>query len=156
MTPRRDAVIRRAATRAMVLLKNDGPLLPLAGDVRRVALIGPHARYGRVQGGGSARVRPVHRPGPLDALTSRGFDVVVRARRVIDKFLPTIHGEFTVELADGERERRRRRPTGCRGAADQSPGRRRRRRAADHPDHRRLHARRDGRRGSSGCGPSAR
>ena len=51
--PATDAVIRRAATRAMVLLKNDGGVLPLPADVHRIALIGPHARYGRVQGGGT-------------------------------------------------------------------------------------------------------
>jgi beta-glucosidase len=101
--PATDDVIRRAATRAMVLLKNEEAQLPLPADVRRIALIGPHAQYGRVQGGGSARVRPVLRPGPLDALMSRGFDVSFEPGGVIDKFLPTVHGEFTVELADGDR-----------------------------------------------------
>ncbi len=101
--PRTDDVIRLAATRAMVLLKNDGPLLPLAAAGRRIALIGPNARYGRVQGGGSARVKPVQRPGPLDALRGRGLDVSFIAGGAIDKYLPTVHGEFTVERADGER-----------------------------------------------------
>ncbi len=102
--PATDAVIRRAATRAMVLLKNEGAQLPLPAALRRIALIGPHARYGRVQGGGSARVRPVLRPGPLEALTNRGFDVSFETGGVIDKFLPTVHGEFTVELGDGDGE----------------------------------------------------
>ena len=101
--PATDAVIRRAATRAMVLLKNEDAQLPLPAEVRRIALIGPHARYGRLQGGGSARVRPVLQPGPLDSLTGRGFDVSFAPGGVIDKFLPTVHGEFTVELGDGER-----------------------------------------------------
>lgn len=35
------AVAREAATRAIVLLRNDGDLLPLSPDLRRVALIGP-------------------------------------------------------------------------------------------------------------------
>jgi beta-glucosidase len=70
--------------------------------VRSIALIGPNARYGRVQGGGSARVRPVHRPGPLDALTSRGFEVTFEPGGSIARFLPTVHGEFTIELVDGE------------------------------------------------------
>jgi beta-glucosidase len=101
--PATDAVIRRAATRAMVLLKNEGKSLPLPASVRRIALIGPHARYGRVQGGGSARVRPVLRPGPLDGLTRRGFDVSFEPGGVIDKFLPRAHGDFTVVLLDGDR-----------------------------------------------------
>ena len=95
-------VIRRAAARAAVLLKNDTGLLPLSPAVRSIALIGPNARYGRVQGGGSARVRPVHRPGPLDALTSRGFEVTFEPGGSIARFLPTVHGEFTIELVDGE------------------------------------------------------
>ena len=121
MIPATDAVIRRAATRAMVLLKNDGVLLPLPADVHRIALIGPHARYGRVQGGGSARVRPVLRPGPLDALTSRGFDVSFEPGGVIDKFLPTVHGEFTVELAAGGAPRRTSETDRLSWRGDQSP-----------------------------------
>jgi beta-glucosidase len=100
--PATDAVIRRAATRAMVLLKNEGPVLPLAADAHRIALIGPNARYGRVQGGGSARVKPIQRPGPLDVLRGRGFDVSFTPGGAIDKYLPTVHGDFTVERADGE------------------------------------------------------
>ena len=96
-------VIRRAAARATVLLKNDTSLLPLSPAVRSIALIGPNARYGRVQGGGSARVRPVHRPGPLDALTLRGLEVTFEAGGSIARYLPSVHGEFTIELVDGER-----------------------------------------------------
>ena len=66
------AVCRRAAAAGMVLLKNDDDVLPL-GPTTRIALIGPYADTGRVQGGGSARVRP-DRPAPiLPALRARGF-----------------------------------------------------------------------------------
>ena len=37
------AVIRRAASRGMVLLRNEGGLLPLTSGTQRVALIGPYA-----------------------------------------------------------------------------------------------------------------
>ena len=94
------SVIRRATARAMVLLKNDGGVLPLAGDVRRVALIGPYARYGRPQGGGSARVQPNHGRGPLEALEARGFDVVFDPGGSIAKYLPTVRGDFTVSFRD--------------------------------------------------------
>jgi beta-glucosidase len=100
--PATGEVIRRAATRATVLLKNDTALLPLSPAVRTIALIGPNAKYGRVQGGGSARVRPVHRPGPLEALTSRGLEVTYEPGGSIDRFLPTVHGEFVIELVDEE------------------------------------------------------
>ena len=42
----------------MVLLKNDGGLLPFGLTTQRLALIGPNAAEGKVQGGGSAQVRP--------------------------------------------------------------------------------------------------
>ena len=94
------AVIRRGATRAMVLLKNDAGLLPLGPTPRRVALIGPYARYGRPQGGGSARVRPDHGRGPLEALEARGLDVTFEPGGSITKYLPTVRGDFTLDLSD--------------------------------------------------------
>ncbi len=93
-------VIRRAAIRSMVLLKDEDAALPLAPTVRRIALIGPYARYGRPQGGGSARVRPDHGRGPFDALEARGFDVAFEPGGSIAKYLPTVRGEFTVTFED--------------------------------------------------------
>jgi beta-glucosidase len=93
-------VIRAAAARAMVLLKNEGDALPLAPTARRIALIGPYARFGRPQGGGSARVRADHGRGPFDALAARGFDVTLEPGGSIAKYLPVVRGEFAVELAD--------------------------------------------------------
>ncbi|MCC3269245.1 glycoside hydrolase family 3 C-terminal domain-containing protein [Arthrobacter gengyunqii] len=63
---------RRAAAASMVLLKNDGGLLPLdaggPGAGGTVAVIGELARTPRYQGSGSSRVNPVHLVSPLDAL----------------------------------------------------------------------------------------
>jgi beta-glucosidase len=98
--PATDELIRRAAARATVLLKNDGDVLPLARVADRVALIGPYARFGRPQGGGSARVRPNHGRGPLDALAGRGFDVTFEAGGSIARYLPTARGDFTVRFDD--------------------------------------------------------
>ncbi|HSS62282.1 MAG TPA: glycoside hydrolase family 3 C-terminal domain-containing protein [Candidatus Limnocylindrales bacterium] len=62
-------LMREAAVRSFVLLKNERGLLPLpAGSVERVALIGPNAIEPQLQGGGSVRVLPVVRPGIADAL----------------------------------------------------------------------------------------
>jgi beta-glucosidase len=93
-------VIRRAAARAMVLLRNERGVLPLRATARRIALIGPYARFGRPQGGGSARVRPDHGRGPFEALTDRGFDVTFQPGGSIAKYLPTVRGDFTVTFAD--------------------------------------------------------
>ncbi|MET0323829.1 MAG: glycoside hydrolase family 3 C-terminal domain-containing protein [Ilumatobacteraceae bacterium] len=97
--PETRAVIRRGAAQAMVLLKNDG-VLPVAPTTTRVALIGPYARFGRPQGGGSARVRPDHGRGPLEALEARGLDVTFEPGGSIAKYLPTVRGEFRVALTD--------------------------------------------------------
>jgi beta-glucosidase len=52
------AVAQRAAEDSLVLLKNEGGLLPLKG-VRSVAVIGGHADKGVISGGGSSAVTPV-------------------------------------------------------------------------------------------------
>lgn len=50
---------QRTAEEGIVLLKNDGPLLPLSTQaVRKIALIGAHADVGVLSGGGSAQVAP--------------------------------------------------------------------------------------------------
>lgn len=41
--PNHRAAARRAAHRSMVLLKNEGNLLPLSKDIKKIAVIGPHA-----------------------------------------------------------------------------------------------------------------
>ena len=54
------AVVTQAdAEEAIVLLKNDRALLPLAATARRIAVIGSHADVGVLSGGGSSQVYPV-------------------------------------------------------------------------------------------------
>ena len=66
------ALIRRAATAAMVLLRNEGGLLPFDADrPGLLAVIGPNGDSLSVQGGGSARVEPHHIISVLDAITAR-------------------------------------------------------------------------------------
>lgn len=59
---------RRAATASLTLVRNSGvlPLDPDGSD--RVALIGGYARLPRIQGGGSAGVRPTRVDTPLEAV----------------------------------------------------------------------------------------
>ncbi|MDZ7674221.1 MAG: glycoside hydrolase family 3 C-terminal domain-containing protein [Acidimicrobiales bacterium] len=71
-SPERRELARRTAIASAVLLTNDA-LLPL--DVgSRVAVIGPNATPGRIQGGGSSEVTPHHTVTPLDGLRER-FEV---------------------------------------------------------------------------------
>lgn len=86
--PDHRALARRAAADAMVLISNDA-VLPLDRQaVRRLAMIGPNAALGQIQGGGSSAVMPHYRSDPLDALTA-AFDVVTHAEGcLIHKYLP--------------------------------------------------------------------
>jgi beta-glucosidase len=52
-------IAQRAAEEGIVLLKNEGNLLPLAKSARRIVLIGGHADVGVLSGGGSSQVRSV-------------------------------------------------------------------------------------------------
>jgi beta-glucosidase len=53
------AVAQREAENGIVLLKNDGAVLPLAATARRIAVIGGHADIGVMSGGGSSQVVPL-------------------------------------------------------------------------------------------------
>lgn len=66
---------RRAAQSAIVLLKNEGGLLPLAQETR-VAVIGDFAETPRYQGAGSSAVNPTKVDNALDALKASGLKVV--------------------------------------------------------------------------------
>jgi beta-glucosidase len=53
------AIAQRAAEAGIVLLKNDGNLLPLARTAKRIVVIGGRADVGVLSGGGSSQVRSV-------------------------------------------------------------------------------------------------
>ncbi|SDZ47556.1 glycoside hydrolase family 3 C-terminal domain-containing protein [Herbiconiux ginsengi] len=61
------ALAREAAVRSIVLLKNDGNLLPLEPH-GRIAVIGAFASAPRYQGGGSSHVRATHLDIPLSEI----------------------------------------------------------------------------------------
>ncbi|MGH7010361.1 MAG: glycoside hydrolase family 3 C-terminal domain-containing protein, partial [Caulobacteraceae bacterium] len=68
-TRRHRAIAARAAEEAVVLLKNDGELLPLdAARLKTLAVVGPNAAERRIQGGGSSQVRAGRRVSILTAL----------------------------------------------------------------------------------------
>ncbi len=73
------ALARRAATESMVLLKNDGHVLPLdPKKLRSLAVVGPAAAVARTGGGGSSLVRPKDPVAPLAGIqeaAGAGVDV---------------------------------------------------------------------------------
>lgn len=95
-TPELRAVLRETASRAMVLVKNTG-VLPIV-QTGEVAVIGPNAVQPRIQGGGSAQVRPIRPVGLLDAFGTRGIAVRHEPGCDIDKLRPPLAGAFTVEV----------------------------------------------------------
>jgi beta-glucosidase len=71
------ALARRAAADTIVLLKNDGRVLPLTGG-GTVAVVGELARTARYQGAGSSQVNPTKVDIALDALTRALPDATLR------------------------------------------------------------------------------
>lgn len=71
-TPAQRAVARHGAAESIVLLKNDGNLLPLdPSKIKSLAVIGPSAAVARTGGGGSSLVHPNYAIAPLDGIKER-------------------------------------------------------------------------------------
>lgn len=94
---------RRAATEAMVLLKNEEAILPLRAT-DRLAVIGVLADFPAIQGGGSSQVTPERIISPLDGLCEhfsggsqivfeRGVDAEPRTPTINPRLLLTGQGE---------------------------------------------------------------
>jgi len=63
------AISRQIAAQSMVLLKNEGNLLPLKRDkINRIALLGPYAVRTLSGGGGSSHVLPLYTVQPVDGI----------------------------------------------------------------------------------------
>ena len=116
--PEHRLAAHRAATEAMVLLRNEPvagrPVLPLDVDaIGSIAVIGPNAARAQVMGGGSANLRPFHRTSPIEALREHlgdRIDITFEPGCLIDKSAPLLTGSsltapsgeqgFRVELFD--------------------------------------------------------
>jgi beta-glucosidase len=75
--PEHRALARQAAAEGMVLLKNEGNILPLSTDrIKSLAIIGPNAKVARIMGGGSSHVTPHYAVTPFDGIVNRVGDAV--------------------------------------------------------------------------------
>jgi len=79
-TPDHRNLARRVAENAIVLMKNEGNILPLDVEkIKSIAVIGPNASVARLGGGGSSTVSPTYSISPLDGLREKcGQQVVLR------------------------------------------------------------------------------
>jgi beta-glucosidase len=71
-TPAGSELPRQVATEAIVLLKNEGDLLPLNPDKQQtIAVIGENAAWAQIMGGGSSQVNPHYIVSPLEGIRQR-------------------------------------------------------------------------------------
>ncbi len=102
--PEHRALARRAATRSLVLLRNErvagdaAPLLPLGPErTRRLVVVGPNAGRAVVQGGGSVGVNPHYAVSPLEgiraAAEARGVEVSYALGCTAHRVLPLLGAE---------------------------------------------------------------
>ncbi len=71
-TPEQQKIARDGATEGIVLLKNQGSLLPFdVSKIHSIAVIGPNAVVARTGGGGSSMVRPKYAVSPLEGIRKR-------------------------------------------------------------------------------------
>jgi beta-glucosidase len=103
--PEGKQVTLEAARAGMVLLKNDGNLLPLdKGKLRTIAIIGPDAYPAVPAGGGSADAKPFTPVSYLEGLVNYPGS---SAKVYYERGLPTLdeiakHTEFTTEATGGQ------------------------------------------------------
>ncbi len=71
---------QRVAEESIVILRNEGNLLPLGSDVKRIALIGGSADLGVISGGGSSSVTPAG--GPTNVIPLGGEGALASWRKI--------------------------------------------------------------------------
>ncbi|CAG7924227.1 unnamed protein product [Penicillium olsonii] len=67
--PEDQSLLRKIASEAIVLLKNDENILPL-DQTKKIAIIGPNARIATYCGGGSAALNPYYTVTPFDGISA--------------------------------------------------------------------------------------
>ena len=75
--PEHRAIIRKAGSEGIVLLKNENDILPInVGSIRKIALLGPLAKYAAAHSGGSASLNCHYKVTPYDAFKEHLGDKV--------------------------------------------------------------------------------
>ncbi|MER3483353.1 MAG: glycosyl hydrolase, partial [Meiothermus sp.] len=99
--PEHQKVARQAAAEAIVLLKNEGDVLPLnPQSLKKLAVIGPNAEVTTIQGGGSAGVTPHYTVNFLDGIRMAlgdGAEVAYERGCTIEKVAPPLDPKLLTE-----------------------------------------------------------
>ncbi|KAH8117155.1 glycoside hydrolase superfamily [Phellopilus nigrolimitatus] len=90
---------RKLTAETIVLLKNEGNLLPIhANRAKKIAVIGPHAKASVISGGGSAALKPTYVITPWDGILENvpsGIDIEYAEGCQAYKYLPTLESNLT-------------------------------------------------------------
>ena len=98
--PAHRALARRAAREGIVLLKNEGDILPLdRNSVKSIAVIGPNAAWQNRGGGGSSEVQPSYIVTPFEGIMKvvpDSVDVLYERGSTFDRryYLPQVKPEY--------------------------------------------------------------
>ena len=74
--PECQQIAKAVAEKSIVLLKNEGAILPLSGAVRKIAVIGQNAVLKTQSGGMGAGVKALYEVSPLEGIRKRAGDAV--------------------------------------------------------------------------------
>ncbi|SFT52170.1 beta-glucosidase [Actinopolyspora lacussalsi subsp. righensis] len=103
----RSRILREVAADSMVLLRDEGPLLPLRrSELGRVAVLGHNASAARIQGGGSSSVVPEYTVSPLEGLRAAlepTTEVVHREGETVRDGLEPVPAEMLTDPETSER-----------------------------------------------------
>ncbi|KZT33940.1 beta-glucosidase [Sistotremastrum suecicum HHB10207 ss-3] len=100
-SPEDVALMRQLAAQSIVLLKNDGGILPLkSGQLKKVAVIGPNAKARVLSGGGSAALKASYFVSPYEGVVNalpKGVEITYHEGSQAFLTLPTLDGELVTE-----------------------------------------------------------
>ncbi|CAG8426840.1 unnamed protein product [Penicillium salamii] len=95
--PEDQALLRKIASEAIVLLKNDDDVLPLNKN-KKIAIIGPNAKISTYCGGGSAALNPYYAVTPFDGISASAQGDVQFAQGVYGhQMLPLLGNKLCTE-----------------------------------------------------------
>ena len=94
------AAARRIGASGIVLLKNDGAVLPVKADAKKILVVGENAIKPLNVGGGSSSLKTQHEISPLQGITERAGCEVVYARGYVGSPGTAQDGLATARLQD--------------------------------------------------------